>query len=72
MSDDIPLAMERAGLERYVEVNSMWHHLQDTKTMMLVPRNVHSVRNGSIGHSCGRAVVNGDVSLCMGAKNRAE
>ena len=69
MSDDVPLAMERAGLESYDEVNMMWHHFQDTMIRMLVSRNVQSVRNGSV------VVVPwsmGGVSLCMGAKNRAE
>lgn len=58
MSDDVPLAMERAGLESYDEVNMMWHHFQDTMIRMLVSRNVQSVRTVSIGHSGGRAVVN--------------
>ena len=30
---------------------------QDGKTMMSVPKNVHSVRNGGVHHTGGRAVI---------------
>ena len=37
--------------------NMVWHHHQDGKTMMSVPKNVHSVRNGGVHHTGGRAVI---------------
>ncbi|WP_198298133.1 HNH endonuclease [Vibrio gazogenes] len=57
MSNDVPLAMKKANLSTYDETNYVWHHHQDTKTMMLVPRSVHSVRNDGVAHTGGRAVM---------------
>lgn len=45
MAKDVPLATERAGIKKY------------DKTMMLVPRKVHSVRNGGVAHTGGRAII---------------
>ena len=57
MRHDVPLAMKKSGLSAYDESIYVWHHHQDTKTMMLVPRSVHSVRNGGVAHTGGRAVL---------------
>jgi len=57
MANDVPLAMEKAGLKTYDKKNYVWHHHQDGKSMMLVPRDVHSVRNGGVAHTGGRAVI---------------
>ncbi|MEJ2043390.1 MAG: HNH endonuclease [Reinekea sp.] len=29
-----------------VKTKYVWHHHQDAKTMMLVPKTIHSVKNG--------------------------
>ncbi|OEE51392.1 hypothetical protein A1OS_22750, partial [Enterovibrio norvegicus] len=58
MANDVPLAMERAGITTYDKTKYVWHHHQDAKSMMLVPKNVHSVRNGGVAHTGGRAVIN--------------
>jgi len=57
MENDVPLAMERAGITTYDKTKYVWHHHQDTNTMMLVLKNVHSVRNGGVAHTGGRAVI---------------
>ncbi len=57
MPKDISLAMKKAGLPEYDSKNDVWHHHQDGVSMMLVPKNVHSVRNGGVAHSGGRAVI---------------
>lgn len=57
MANDVPLAMERAGITTYDKSKYVWHHHQDAKTMMLVPKNVHSVRNGGVARTGGRAVI---------------
>jgi hypothetical protein len=57
MSDDIPLAMKKAGMKTYDKKNLVWHHHQDGKSMMLVPKKVHSVANGGVAHTGGRAVI---------------
>jgi len=57
MTVDIPKAMEATGMRNYDSTKYVWHHHQDGKSMMLVPRSVHSVRNGGIGHTGGRAVI---------------
>jgi len=57
MAHDIDLAMKKAGMDSYDSTKYVWHHHQDTKSMMLVPRDVHSVINGGVGHTGGRAVL---------------
>ena len=57
MANDVPLAMKRAGITSYDKTKYVWHHHQDARTMMLVPRSVHSVRNGGVAHTGGRAVI---------------
>lgn len=57
MLNDVPLAMEKAGIEVYDKTKYVWHHHQDAKTMMLIPKSVHSVRNGGVAHTGGRAVI---------------
>ncbi|PQJ71601.1 hypothetical protein BTO01_10030 [Vibrio jasicida] len=57
MDHDVSLAMKRLALDSYDKKNMVWHHHQDGKTMMLVPRNVHSTVNGGLNHSGGRNVL---------------
>jgi RHS repeat-associated protein len=57
MNSDIPRAMQASGLDSYDSTNFVWHHHQDGQSMMLVPRSVHSVRNGGVAHTGGRAVI---------------
>jgi len=57
MTNDVPLTMKKAGITTYDKKAMVWHHHQDGKTMMLIPRNVHSVKNGGVAHTGGRAVM---------------
>ncbi|WP_050923484.1 HNH endonuclease [Vibrio harveyi] len=57
MDHDVALAMKKLNLNEYDQKNMVWHHHQDGKTLMLVPRNVHSTVNGGLHHSGGRNVL---------------
>jgi hypothetical protein len=57
MANDVHLAMKRAGITTYDKSKYVWHYHLDAKTMMLVHRNVHSVRNGGVAHTDGRVVI---------------
>ncbi|WP_299143053.1 HNH endonuclease [uncultured Vibrio sp.] len=57
MAHDVALAMKKLNLNEYDQKNMVWHHHQDGKTLMLVPRNVHSTVNGGLHHSGGRNVL---------------
>ncbi|MCX8835312.1 HNH endonuclease, partial [Vibrio parahaemolyticus] len=57
MANDVPLAMARAKITKYDKSKYVWHHHQDGKTMMLIPKSVHSVRNGGVAHTGGRSVI---------------
>lgn len=54
---DSNLAMKKAGMTSFDKENYVWHHHQDGLTMMLVPKNVHSTRQGGVAHTGGNAVI---------------
>lgn len=62
MSKDVSLAMKKAGLTEYDTKNDVWHHHQDGVSMMLIPKNVHSVRDGGVAHTGGRAVIQHNIA----------
>ncbi|MEF1328747.1 HNH endonuclease signature motif containing protein [Vibrio sp. M260121] len=54
---DEKLAMQVLGLNGYNKKDMVWHHHQDAKSMMLVPKNVHSVGKGGVSHTGGSAII---------------
>ena len=57
MPKDAKLAMDLLSMQDYNKKDFVWHHHQDGKTMMLIPRSVHSVAQGGVAHSGGAAVI---------------
>lgn len=57
MPKDANLAMDLLSMQDYNKKDFVWHHHQDGKTMMLIPRSVHSVAQGGVGHSGGAAII---------------
>ncbi|OBU28940.1 HNH endonuclease [Photobacterium kishitanii] len=57
MPKDANLAMDLLSMQDYNRKDFVWHHHQDGKTMMLIPRSVHSVVEGGVAHSGGAAVI---------------
>ena len=57
MPKDANLAMDLLSMQDYNRKDFVWHHHQDGKTMMLIPRSVHSVVQGGVAHSGGAAVI---------------
>lgn len=54
---DAQLAMQTIGMSDYNQKSMVWHHHQDGLSMMLVPRNIHSISMGGVGHTGGGAVI---------------
>ncbi|CAH1546780.1 conserved hypothetical protein [Vibrio jasicida] len=54
---DGKLAMQALGMNDYNKKDMVWHHHQDAKSMMLVPKNVHSVAMGGVSHTGGSAII---------------
>lgn len=53
---DTKLALDVLGMSDYNKKDMVWHHHQDGKTMLLVPKSVHSVPDG-VAHTGGSAVI---------------
>lgn len=54
---DEKLAMQVLGMNDYNKKDMVWHHHQDGKSMMLVPKNVHSVAKGGVNHTGGSGII---------------
>ena len=55
-SQDEILALQKAKMKSTPD-NMVWHHHQDGKSMMLVPKEVHNVKVGGVNHTGGAAVI---------------
>ena len=53
---DAKLALDVLGMSDYNKKDMVWHHHQDGKTMLLVPKSFHSVPDG-VAHTGGSAVI---------------
>ena len=56
LTGDVKTDVRNNGLTP-ADKNHVWHHHQDGKTMMLVPKTVHSTLQGGAAHTGGAAVI---------------
>jgi hypothetical protein len=51
------VGMPEAGAKAPIE-GTVWHHVEDGRTMLLVPRSIHNVAEGGFPHAGGVSAIN--------------